>query len=205
MSAQPLSGIRARLASFALLLPLLAFGLAGCRHAAMQVIVPVQPSAAEQYAYAKNYQDKARIDLILDDDEFMRQRQVVIQTYEKVAEYFPDDRQFTPLSKLDVIILKCGFDSQIDRLKFSDRERSKVMTSAIDELSALARKYPENDAVQAQSLYLSGQCYMQMKNFVESQKYFKQVRDDYMQSDNATLKALAEHAAALYNQVYTQQ
>jgi hypothetical protein len=173
-----------------------------CRHHGPVVNVPAQATAAEQYAYAKQYQAGRKVELIGGRQDYMKAREVVKETYRKVGENFPDDRQFKPLAELDVIMMECGFDSP--RVEMSERETRRAMTRGIDDLDELARAYPEHEYAQAMSLYLRGMCYMRMNESAEAQQCFKAVRDTYKNNGNELIKHLADNAAIYYNQVYVE-
>ena len=181
-------------------LALLAALAIGCRSAAPEVFVPVMQTAAEQYAYALKFKESSRAELVTDKDKYEKAREVIMQTYAKVPENFPDDRQFTPLAKLDIIDMRCGFDSQ--RVKLEGREQERVMHQAIRDLADLAQKYPENEQVQAKTLYDRGMCHKALGEFNKMQEYFKALIDKYSKSLDSTIQNLARRADYFYKHTY---
>lgn len=190
---------RARLGA-ALLLGALALAPAACTsfQRAPQVTVPVQESAAKQYAYAVKYRGEKNLALIREDKRFEKARLVVYQTFGKVVEHFPEDRTFTALAKLEMIEMDAGLDHQ--RVKVSKGQVHR----AIRELRQLAKAYPEFDYIQAKTLYDQGLCHKRLGEYPQAQECFKQVRDRFAKHKNQDIANLAQRASVFYNQTYEQ-
>src|SRR6185295_12205774 len=125
--------------------------------------------AALQYRFALNYQQQANLPLIQDDDRYRMEREAVRQTFGKVPEYFPADREFTPLARIDMILVNLGLDENVKRSPPSERE----VKAAIRQLEAVSKDYPEYAFVQAQSKYLEGNYYKYLGDFPKAQACFK--------------------------------
>jgi tetratricopeptide (TPR) repeat protein len=173
--------------------------LAACQHAAPQANVPVQKNAAAQFAYAEQYKSLKNLDLIGDKDKMLREREVVRQTYLKVAEYFPDDRQFAPLAQLTVIEMDGGLDMQ--RAPAGKRR----VHDAIERLQALARDYPDHVFVQVKTLYDQGLCHKRLGEYADAQVCFQEVCQEYAKNPNEAVAKLAERACFYYNQTYVNE
>jgi hypothetical protein len=177
----------------------------GCLRGRPEINVPVQADAAAQYAYALRDRDTRRIGIILDRKKYERARAVVIETFRKVKEFFPDDRTSTPLAELDVIMMECGFDAEGHRVEMSERRAKRAMDRAIERLTALSEAYPEHQYVQAMSMYLRGMCHKRKGEYAPAQEYFKAVRDGYRASDDPIIKELAGRADYFYNKTYVEE
>lgn len=175
--------------------------LAGCSAARPEAIVPVLKDAAAQYAYANHYREKeARIELITDRARYLRARDVVMQTYQKVIDYFPKDHVYAPLAELDLIAMRCGFDT--DRLKYSKSQYRRILKQAIADIQKVMKENPDYPYVQAKGLFLGGRCHLMLKDYRSAQAEFRQAREQFGNSGNPKIKALADAAALYYKQVY---
>ncbi len=164
--------------------------------------VPIQESAAAQFKYAENY--RASLNLALTDAEkdrarFNRNREVIRQTYQKVEEYFPADRVYTPLAILNVIEMDAGLDDV--RVKVGADQLERVMR----QLDDLAAEYPEHEFIQAKTLYDKGLIQIMRENYARAQEYFLELRDTYRESSNEAIRTLAQRAAYYYNRTYVNQ
>jgi tetratricopeptide (TPR) repeat protein len=165
-------------------------------------VVPIQKDAAAQYACANHYREQQQVELIANDARYANARDVVIQTYQKVIDYFPNDHEYVPLAKLDIISMRCGFDSS--RIVLTGRRLKKTMLQAVTELQALMKQFPNYDYIQVKGLYLSGLCHLLLKDYRAAQEDFLQARDRFIKNDNTKIKALAEMAAEYYKKVYVE-
>jgi tetratricopeptide (TPR) repeat protein len=179
--------------------------LAGCSmfESRPLVVVPIQKDAAAQYACANHYRERQQIELIADATRYAKARDEVMQTYQKVIDYFPNDREYGPLAELDIVSMRCGFDSR--RAVMTGRQFKKTMRQALDDLQALMKRCPAYDYVQVKGLYFSGRCHLLLKDYRAAQGDFRQARDRFIKNDNTKVKALAEVAAAYYKQVYVEE
>lgn len=180
----------------ALLLTAWLLPLAGCLHHKPEINVPIEQNAAAQYNFAVKYRDDANLPLILDKKKMMFSRSVVRENFKKVADYFPQDRKYTPLAKLELIEIDAGLDEK--RVEPSTRQEH----AALRELDRLAREYPEFTFVQAKTLYDQGLIYKRMGDFAQAQDRFKLLRDRYTGNPDAIIANLAQRAAYYYNKTY---
>lgn len=171
----------------------------GCLVAQPHVSVPVQANAAKQYGYAVTYREGKNLNLIADEKKLAKGREVVRLTFAKVAEYYPDDRIFTPLAKLEMIDMDAGLDTA--RVTVSTSQ----VNQAIKEFKALAKAYPEHEFIQAKTLYDQGMCYKRLGKFDKAQGCFLTVRDTYSKNKNREILAIAKSAAYYYNQTYVNE
>jgi hypothetical protein len=174
-------------------------GPAGCaRNSAVQVHVPVQENAAQQFAYAEELNRMSNYQLIDKDDttRYMQERQKIRRAYAAVAEYFPADRTITPVARLMEAGFAAGLD-QVERAWSPKRARE-----ALAEYEQLLRDYPENDYVQAKALYDMGIIFKRLKEYGEAQQIFLQVRNHFADSSDPLIQELAVRANIAYNQVY---
>lgn len=182
-----------------LLLAGLATGLLGCTHPRARVLVPHKETAAEQYAYALKYRNTANLELIRDQQEFQRKREILKQTFERVIEHYPNDRQFTPLARLEVVEMNAGLDFQ--RVQVSEKQMHK----AIQQLEELAQAYPEMDFIQAKCRYSQGQIHKRLGEFEPARQAFLEVRDRFMNHSNEVIQDLARRSAYWYDMVYVEE
>jgi tetratricopeptide (TPR) repeat protein len=180
------------------LLMLLALSLIACR-TPPRAIVPVQPSAVEQYTYAQNYKHMRNLELIPKDqnERYLKTREIVRQHFAKVVDYFPGDRSKTgtPLAKLELLEMQAGLDSV--RAPVSKRQ----IRAAIKGFQQLLADYPdpELDFIKAKSLYDQGMCYKRMGKYEAAQACFYNVKQEFANNDNARIKDLAKKAEVYYN------
>ncbi|MCL5270250.1 MAG: hypothetical protein M1457_06825 [bacterium] len=185
-------GIRNR--SWRLILPVLV--LAGCAHwRGVDVSVPLKNTAAEQYRYATDYRDSKNLELVTEQKKLNLGREIIRQTFAKVYEYFPEDRIFAPLAKLDVIIIEAGLDTP--RAKVSKHERLK----AVGRLENLASQYPEYEYVQAMCLFEQGQIYKLLGDR-RAMGLFDDVRKEFSKSKDKKIQSIVEIANRYYNEVH---
>jgi hypothetical protein len=168
----------------------------GCsRLKGIDVSVPLKNNAAEQYKYATEYRDSKNLELIIDDKKLALGREVVRQTFAKVYEYFPEDRTFTPLAKLDVIIIEAGLDSP--RVKLSRHQRLR----AIEKFQELADQYPEYEYIQAMSLYEQGLIFKLLGDR-RAMEIFDEVRKAFADTKDLKIRQIVANANRFYNDVY---
>jgi len=163
-----------------------------------EVFVPLQNSAREQFNYAKQYEEQNRLALV-DRGNPTRVRDrtaAVIAAFAKVVEHFPDDRDFTPLARLEIADLRAGLE--ISRLEPSRRD----LRAAISEFQNLRREYPEYEYIQAKAAYDEALCWRKLKDYERAQDLFRHVMDTYGSRDDPVLKQISEYARALYQQTY---
>lgn len=173
-------------------------GPLGCTRKGPVVSVPKKENAASQYGYALEYRGNRNLPLIASDEERLRSvRKIVREIYSRVGEYFPDDREYTPLAKLEVVGMDAGLDFP-DKLHVSRR----CLLREIEEFKKLAEAYPEYDFVQAKSLYDQGQCYLQLKNYPEAQACYLEISERFADHPNETIANLAKRAKYFYDRTY---
>ena len=176
---------------------ILLIALAGlaCRHAP-QAIVPVQPSSAQQLDYAYKYRQSRNLDLIAKEqnERYLQSREIVRQHFEKVAEYFPADRKFTPLAKLELLEMEAGLDS--GRVPVSTRE----IHSSVADLKKLMAEYPEIDFLQAKAMLDTGKCHKRLGEFEEGKVSFQNLIERYGKSKDSLIKEIVAKARVYYNQ-----
>lgn len=172
-------------------------GLA-CVSRGPEVFVPLQKTAKAQYQYALD--SEARNQLVLRNpgqmDRLERARETVRQAFMRVSEYFPEDREVTPLARLKLAEIKCGIE--IPAYKPSNGE----LKSAIKDFEALQAGYPENDFVQAKSKFDQGVCLKNLKDYERAQQLFKDVEDLYGESKDEGIKRIVHYARQFYQQTY---
>lgn len=176
------------------LLALAVASLTGCTRT-ISVTVPVMESPRAQYLKAVDYQEQRNLSLIGDDDNYMTARETVRQTYAKVVEYFPEDRYYTPLAKLQIIEMEAGLDSP------RVRRPAAKLRDGIERLSQLSMEYPEFEFIQVKTLFQQGQSHRLLQEFPDAQECFRMVRDDFKDSKDPHVKELVHKAAYFYNQV----
>ena len=174
--------------------------LSGCRRASITVYVPLQESAQSQYRYAIDH--RGTQELLLRDKgnpaRLMRARQQVMQTFDKVVEFFPQDRLGTPLAKLEIAEMMAGLD--ISNLRPSKKE----LRGAIDYLQDLRADYPEIEYIQAKALLDEALCWNSLQRYDRGQPLLRRVADAYATHEDDIIRTVGRYAAFLYQQIYVQ-
>ncbi len=163
-----------------------------------KIYVPVQKTAREQYAYALNFRDKNN--LVLHNKEKMGRllqvRDEVWKTFSAVVENFPEDREVTPLAKLEMARMQAGLDRS--RLSTSHAE----YRAAVKDFQRLREDYKENEFIQAWSRFGEAFCLKEMKEFESAQKLFKEITENYATSKDKDIMDVVRMAHSYYQQNY---
>ena len=159
-----------------------------CMYSRPIVTVPKQESAQAQYRKAVETRANMRLALMRNEKKYRRGRDIARQTMEKVPEYFPDDRRWTPLARLDVIELSAGLDSP--RVDPSRRQ----IQSAVEQLRNLADAYPEFEFIQAKTRYDEGLCLNLLKNYPEAKGRFLELRELFKDHTDPQIQDLVKKA-----------
>ena len=174
--------------------------ISGCGRASMTVYVPMQESAQSQYRYAIDH--RGTQEMLLRDKgnpvRMRRARQEVLQTFDKVIEFFPQDRMGTPLAKLEIAEMMAGLD--ISNLQPSKKE----LRGAIDYLQDLRADYPEIEYVQAKALLDEALCWNSLERYDRGQPLLRRVADDFATHEDDVIRTVGRYAAFLYQQIYVQ-
>ena len=152
------------------------------------LVVPDFPTAREQFGYATAYQqaqalsaEKAKKDVQLDK---------IMQVHRKVIVNFPNDMEFTPLSRM--MLADCVFDQgNVKRARELWIETAKL--------------YPDNQYLQARMTYSIGRSYERQGDFARSKQYYQEVMQKYGSSDSAAVRKIAERCKTLYFEVKEEQ
>lgn len=183
--------------------PIVAMVLAGvaCSLSKPTVFVPVLGSAAEQYDYALRYRERNDFAMRDTDDpkRSKEAREAVRQNYKKVIEYYPQDREATPLAKLDLAYMEAKFD--LPRVEATRGELKACITM----LQELQGQYQEHDYVQAKSLFDEALCWRALGEFEKAQRIFKSIVDLYEGHDDRFVRSLAGMAKYQYQQTYIER
>lgn len=182
-----------------LLLPALAaiFLSLGCERAPT-VYVPTQPTAQAQYAYAINYRNQH--ELLLRNrskkEQWERTRAAVREAFQKVVELYPEDRNVTPLARMELADMRAGLDLSGVEPSESDLEW------AINELQQLQRDYPTFDFIQAKARYDEALCWKELERYDRSQVLFKEVIDTFSTHKDPVIQGIVERSNIFYQRVY---
>lgn len=165
---------------------------------APQVFVPTQPTAQAQYAYAVNYRNQH--ELILRNkskqDQWERARAAVWEAFSKVAELYPEDRNVTPLARLELADMRAGLD--LSGVKPSPED----IRWSIERFQELQREYPTFDFIQAKARYDEGLCWKNLERYDRSQVLFKEVIDMFGTHKDPVIQSLVERSNVLYQRTY---
>lgn len=169
----------------------------GCKHP--QVVVPHKSTAAEQYAWAVLNRETRNLPLVSDPDEFERTRWNIRQVLEKVPEFYPEDRESTPLALLDLAEMDAGLDHR--RADVSKRD----VRNAIGTFEKLREEYAEHNFVQIKTLYDIGLCYLKLNEPSRAQEYFLSVIEGWEHDPYETSQTLVKRSRFYYNRNYTEE
>lgn len=169
----------------------------GCERAPT-VYVPTQPSAQAQYAYAVNYRSQHQLLLRNKSkkEQWERTRAAVREAFHKVVELYPEDRNVTPLARLELADMKAGLDLSGVEPSESD------LKWAIEELQQLQRDYPTFDFIQAKARYDEALCWKAMERYDRSQVLFKEVIDTFATHKDPVIQGIVERSNIFYQRVY---
>lgn len=163
-----------------------------------KAFVPIQETAQKQYAYAVSFRSKNELYLrdFKDMPRMMNTRETVRQTFAKVVEYFPADREVTPLARLDLAEMK----GMLDVPKVAPSKRQ--LKAAVKELQALRTEFPEFEYIQAKSRFDEAVCLKNLGQFEKAQGLFKDVSESYKDNKDKSIRSLAGMAQFQYQQTY---
>lgn len=179
---------------------LVAASASGCSWFAKKptVHVPVLESAEAQYNYAVEYRD--RRDLRLRDKgnmpALMELRETVRQIYQRVIDFFPEDRNVTPLARLQIADMQAGFD--ISNFKV----RKKDYVKAIGMLREIRSDYTEYEYIQAKTRYDEAICLKAIRKFERAQSLFLEITELFGDSEDEFVRALVSRANRHYRKTY---
>lgn len=187
-----------------LLLPIAAVLVLACGSRAPRIYVPRQESAGEQFLYATRYRDAHNLGLIARDDQerIENTRRVVAQTFSKVVEYFPEDRTFTPLAKLELSEIRGGMDTKAVSPSKSD------LRAAVKDFQQLRADYPEDEYIQVKSRWDEAMLWKELSNrgfgrhYGKAQELFRILAEDYRGHDDVSIQLIAQQAARQYQQLF---
>ena len=163
----PLTGIL--LLALALVLSAAAGGGRGARPGEFHI--PVQETAREQFAVARRQQQNAQG--VFDAPLKERELRIAIRAYEKVAELFPNDTEWTPVAQL-----------LIGDLHRALREHH----AATVQYQTVLQKYPEDTSVRHAALFGMGQALDELKRPQEAETYYRLLIEE------ATLSGASDEA-----------
>ena len=174
-----------------------AAALSGCSRKAESVspvfkeadlVVPDFPTAREQFGYATAYQQAQ----VLSAEKKKRDVQLdkIMQVHRKVIVNYPNDMEFTPLSRM--MLADCVSDQG-------------NVPKARELWAETAKLYPDNQYLQARSLYSIGRSYERQGDFARSKQYYQDVMQRYGSSDSAAVRKIAERCKSLYFEVKEEQ
>ncbi len=148
------------------------------------LVVPDFDNPKEQYGFAVLYRGA----MIPSTDEKRRRHQVdrLIECYQRVIVNFPNDRNFTPMSRLEIADCTAGVGD-------ADKARAQF-ESILDD-------YPENEYAQARALFTLGLMLDKEKKYRESKDIYKQVREEFGATQNASVRDIVKKAEVLYYKV----
>lgn len=177
----------------------LVFISAACaRQPTTQVFIPLQKTARQQYQYALDTEAKQELVLSARDryDRMLRGRETVLQGYARVVEYFPEDREVTPLARMKLAEITCGQD--ISNYRATDADQR----DALKQFEKIMADYPENDFVQAKAKFDQAMCYRKLKEYERAQTLFKEVEETYIDHKDQGIKRIVYYAHQFYQQTY---
>lgn len=171
----------------------------GCaRLSQPKVFIPIQKSAEEQFQYAVRERDRNY--LVLRNREHAEKRHdarhTVQRSYEVVVENFPEDRKVTPLARLEIADMKAGITTG------EDPATPGQIREAIGLLTAIRADYPENEFVQAKTIYDEALCRKLLKDYEKAQTLFKEVSEEFSATKDRDVKNLVQLANFQYQQTY---
>jgi hypothetical protein len=171
--------------------------LAGLGCERIEAVIPEQSSAVRQYQHAVVWRKNHEIDLadVSDMDRLLKVREVVRQTFAKVCELFPEDREVTPLARLEVIGMRAGLDTT--HVQASKRD----FKLAAEEFHQLQIDYPEYEYIQVKARFDEARCLQAIGAFERANEIYKYIWANYQKTDNAVIRQIAASSYMLSQQV----
>ncbi len=162
------------------------------------VHVPVLESAEAQYNYAVEYRDRRDLSLRDKGDmpALLELRDTVREIYQRVIDYFPEDRNVTPLARLQIADMQAGFDIAGMKVRKKDYEK------AIDMLREIRGDYTEYEYVQAKARYDEALCLKAIRKFERAQSLFLEITELFRDSDDEFVRTLVNRASIQYRKTY---
>lgn len=163
-----------------------------------EVFVPLQKTAIDQFQYAINYRDRHALTLRNSSrpEQQKATREAVRQIFEKVVEYFPEDREVTPLAKLELADMQAGLD--LSETPATDRE----IRRAAEKFYEIREDYPELDFVQAKAALDEGRCRLKLKEYEEAQALFNEITTAWADSNDQEIRRIVVYARTFYDRAY---
>ncbi|MBI1784402.1 hypothetical protein HYR69_04590 [Candidatus Sumerlaeota bacterium] len=163
-----------------------------------EIYVPIQKTAREQFMYAAEYRDKHN--LILRNKERperqARTRESIKRTFQVVVEQFPEDREVTPMARLELADMLAGMDPA----RITPKERD--LRRAIAEFQKIQDDYPEIESIQAKARLDEGLCWVKLKDYEKAQNLFRDIEDAHRESKDPDVQKLVKIAHDLYQNTY---
>jgi len=159
------------------------FGKSGGREP--QVFVPEHETAREQYwfAYTKHQET-----LIPPSDPKSRERRLkqILAGYQKVVDLFPDDRDYTPLAKLQIGELYRSYKLLPEALKMSE---------------SIIADYGDIEFIDAKARYDRGRALEELGRAAEAQQAYKDCMDRHKDSKDKDVLMVVGWCRRLYERV----
>ncbi|MCX7013143.1 MAG: hypothetical protein NTW86_11405 [Candidatus Sumerlaeota bacterium] len=166
--------------------------LAGCRflpfHKAEEsgrIWVPEYATAREQYQFAFQKQQE---EFIPPTDSARKEERLrrILAGYEKVIERFPDDRVYTPLSKMQIGELYLGYG------------QPKVALQKAEEILAA---YGDIEFIDAKTRFDRGRALEALGRRVEAQQAYKDCMDRYQDSKDKKSQEIVRWSRQMYDRI----
>ncbi len=161
-------------------------------------VIPLQETAELQYGYCRRFMQESALVLLNweDPERLLRRRDVLRQCYAGVVEHFPEDRDVTPVARVQLADMMAGLDMNEIRPKKRD------IRSAIGILREIRADYPEYDFIQAKTRYDESLCWRRLKEYEKAQKLFKDIDEMFGEHEDRVIRSIAAQARVLYQQTY---
>lgn len=148
-----------------------------------ELVIPDLNTPLEQYTYATRYESV--VVGIINPDVSKRGPQMnkVVQVHSRVVRNFPNDHEFTPLSKLTIA------DCSAKLGKYNE---------AIPSWQRVMSEYPDNSLVQARAKFAMARSYEQMGDFAKAKEIDREIVEQFASSTNARVRQYAAQSQQSY-------
>lgn len=148
-----------------------------------ELVIPDLRTAKEQFAYATRYEQIIMGFVNPDKKKKKVQMDKVRQVHEAVIRNFPNDQEYTPLSKLTLADCQ-GHLGNYDK--------------AIEMWQQTISEYPNNELIQCRGMFSIARAYELDGQFVKSKAIDKEIVDRFGGSTNPRIRQYASNAQTSY-------
>lgn len=148
-----------------------------------ELVIPDLNTAKEQYLYAERYQQVIMGYVNPDKKKREIQQDKVAQVHRRVVRNFPNDQEYTPLSRMTI----ADCDARMGRMK-----------QAIAQWQDVMNQYPSNELIQCRAKFSTARAYESLGDFAKAKELDREIIDKFAGSGNGRVRAYAAQSQQAY-------